>query len=138
WQRSPRNRRCRWYSSARLAQAKLCLPTRSTTHRCEGVGHSLHSTPRQSATRCSRASCSVMSAGPSPARSKASKENLNWRTLARCFWRNLGNDFAISESGQNRRPFTVRLFVESRGRDKQKPHRGTEPRCDCLTLFLLV
>ena len=46
--------------------------------------------------------------------------------------------FAISESGENRRPFTVRLFVESRGRDRQKPHRGIEPRRDCLTLFLLL
>src|SRR5205823_11990254 len=24
------------------------------------------------------------------------------------------------------------------GRDRQEPHRGIEPRCDCLTLFLLV
>ena len=46
--------------------------------------------------------------------------------------------FAISESGENRGPFTVRLLAESRGRDRQKPHRGIEPRCDCLTLFLLV
>src|SRR5206468_12861711 len=41
-------------------------------------------------------------------------------------------------SGENCRPFTVRLFVESPGRDRQKPHRGIEPRWDCLTLFLLV
>ena len=33
-------------------------------------------------------------------------------------------------------PFTVRLFVEIAEGDRQKPHRGIEPRCDCLNSIL--
>ena len=35
-------------------------------------------------------------------------------------------------------PFYCKTVCGDRGRDRQKPHRGIEPRRDCLTLFLLL